>query len=206
MGDGKLGFQLRALAFLARGFGAFGEALACFGLLALQPLALCFLEVGNAAAGLLVDAWLYVVGAQEGDQFAIGHGKEEFRIAAVIVRAETVDPDDAAALVEQGAAGISARDGRGVEDGIELPAGAFAGHEATALHRRLAAKEVGNVEALRAVHVHRVPHASHLARTGHRAAGQGEGRQAQISGQPDKRKVVAGTGSDDLAVDRIRPA
>ena len=200
------GLEQRALALGPLHFGALRHIGARGHLFALQALAFGFVEIGHRPAGAAVDARLDAIGAQEGQQFAIGDREEEFGIAAVIVRPEAVDPDHAAAWVEQRPARIAARDRGGVEDGVELAAGPRARDIAAALDRRLAAEDVAQVEPLRAVDIHRIADAGHFAAVGRQAAGQRQRGQPQGAGDADQRQVVTRADRDRLAIDRLAAA
>ena len=86
------------------------------------PLAFLGVEIGEAAAGHVVDLRRDVVGAQERQQLARRDGEVEARIGAFAFGAEAVDAEHAAALVEQRAARIAAGDRRGVQQCVELAA------------------------------------------------------------------------------------
>ena len=93
-----------------------------------------------------------------------------------------------------------------MEDGVELAARPRTRDEAGAFHRRLAAEDVLQVEALRAVDIHRIADADDLAVVGRQAACDGQRRKAQIAGDADQREVVAARDLDDAAIDRLAPA
>ena len=144
------------------------------------------------------------MGAQKRDQLAIRDREEELRIRPARIGAETVDAEHAPASVEQWTARIAARDGRGVQHGVEIPARAHSGKEAAAFHRRLALEDVADLQSLRPVHIHRITDRESLAAVRNRPARQRQRWQAQPAGDAQQRKVAARIDRDDFCIAGIR--
>ena len=197
------GLQPGALARFTGLFAARLELAGGLHFLAREAGLLGFVEFAEAAAGQIVDLRGDPVCLEERQQLAGRDGEEELRVRRVALRPEAVDPDHPPARVDQRAARIAARDRGGVEQGVELTAGARTGEVPTALHRWLRAEDVAEVEPLRTVDIHRIADRDHVAAVARRIGGDGQRRQAQRAGQLDQGEVVARADRKDAGIDRL---
>ena len=202
--DLHLGLEARAGQSLALLLAAGGHVLAGERLFPLQPLALVIFQLGEAAASGVVGARSDAVGAQERDDLSIRDGEEELRIRSPRIGTEAVDAEHAPASVQQRPARIAARDGRGVEHGVEIAAGPHSGKKTAALHRGLAPEDIPDLQPLRPVDIHRIADREGLAAVRNRPARHRKRWQAQSAGDAQQSEVAARIGGDDLGIARIR--
>ena len=160
-------------------------------------------EFVEAAAGHRIDARTDVVGAQEWQQFSCGYCEEEFRVGALTLRSEGIDPDHPAAFIYQRTATVPARDRSGVQQRVEFATGSAARQKPLRGHGRLRAENVVRAQALRLVDIHRIADRGHRAGPGRMVSRDGERRQSQRTGGDQQGKVVARADRYHPRIDRI---